>query len=270
MLKIEHISDPEQLKQVALILQKENERLHKRLDEQSRELAKLKGQDGDKQLALEIEKLQSQMSKLQKMMFGASSERRRGGESGEDCDGPDKNKKVKTGHGPTEQPELPHIEETHELDEDEQVCELCGGSLEEWEGQEEETEEVTVVQRVFLLKTHKQKKYRCTCGGCIKVAPKPPRLIDGGRYSTEFAVEVATEKYLEHMPLERQVRKMRREGLRVTSQTLWDQLWALAEVLRPAYDGLLPYIFTFSVICADECWGRPKAPPLGRSKRPPL
>ena len=57
MLKIEHISDPEQLKQVALILQKENERLHKRLDEQARELAKLKGQDGDKQLALEIEKL---------------------------------------------------------------------------------------------------------------------------------------------------------------------------------------------------------------------
>jgi transposase len=54
------------------------------------------------------------------------------------------------------------------------------------------------------------------------------------------------------MPLERQVRKMRREGLKVKSQTLWDQLWALAAALRPAYDKLLPYILTFRVICADE------------------
>jgi len=248
VLHIETITDVDHLKQIAVLLQGENDRLHKRLDEQTRELAKLKGQDGDRQLELEIQQLQARMSKLQQMLFGASSERRKGdgGKSGE------QEKQPQTGHGPTEQPELPRVEQVHELAEDERVCQLCGGALEEWAGQEETSEEVSVVQRVFFVATHKQKKYRCQCGGHIKVAAKPPRLIDGGRYSTEFAVEVAVDKYLDHLPLERQARKMKREGLRVTSQTLWDQIWALAVVLRPVYDKLLPYILTFRVICADE------------------
>ena len=250
MLNIKNISDPEKLKQIALLLQKENDRIHIRLEEQTRELARLKGQDGDRQLELEIKKLQRQMSKLQKMMFGASSEKRKGDDS-EECAGKEEKQK-QTGHGPKEQPELLRIAETHELSEEERVCELCGGVLEEWEGQVEETEEVSVIERVFIIKEHKQKKYRCKCGGCVKTAKKPPRVIDGGRYSTEFAVEVAVEKYLDHMPLERQSRKMKREGLDVCSQTLWDQIWALSQVLKPSYDALLPYIFSFSVICADE------------------
>lgn len=35
------------------------------------------------------------------------------------------------------------------------------------------------------------------------------RLVPGGRYSPEFAVHVAVEKYLVHMPLDRQRRSMR-------------------------------------------------------------
>lgn len=251
MLRIENIKDANQLKQVALLLQGENARLHKRLAEMTSELARLKGQDGDKQLSFEIDKLQSQMNKLQRMLFGPSSEKRRGDEA---KGGADENgeKEARTGHGPKEQPNLPHVEETHDLDEGDKYCDVCGGLLEEWVGQEEETEEISVVERVFIIKKHKQKKYRCKCGECIKTAKKPPRLVEGGRYSTEFAVEVAIEKYLDHMPLERQSRKMRREGLEVGSQTLWDQIWALAELLRPNHEKLLPYIRSFSVICADE------------------
>lgn len=250
MLRIENISDADQLKQIASLLQKENDRLHKRLEEQTRELARLKGHDGDRQLELENNKLQSQMSKLQKMLFGASSEKRKDDKTSSSS-GSDE-KKQQTGHGHSEQPELPRVSETHDLDDADKVCDLCGGVLVEWEGQEEETEEISVMERVFLIKEHKQKKYRCMCGGCIKTAEKPPRVVEGGRYSTEFAVEVGVDKYLDHMPLERQVRKMKREGLRVSSQTLWDQIWALAQVLRPVYEALLPYIFSFHVICADE------------------
>ena len=54
---------------------------------------------------------------------------------------------------------------------------------------------------------------RCQCNGAVVTAPMPPRLIPGGRYALEFAVDVAVAKYLDHMPLERQVRIMRREGL---------------------------------------------------------
>lgn len=251
MLRIENISDADQLKQIAKLLQGENDRLHKRLDDLVRENAKLKGQDGDKQLELEIRKLEAQMSKLQQMMFGASSERRKGDGTDKD-DGKSDEKKPQTGHGPTEQPELPVGVVEYHVPYADRECPLCGGTLEEWKGQDEESEEITVVRRVFVLNVIKQKKYRCKCGGCIREGKKPPRLVDGGRYSTEFAVEVAVEKYLDHMPLERQVRKMRREGLKVTSQTLWDQLWFLSRALLPVYEKLLPYIFGFAVICADE------------------
>jgi transposase len=60
----------------------------------------------------------------------------------------------------------------------------------------------------------------------------------GARYSPAFAIEVAVSKYADHLPLERQVRIMRREGLMVDSQTLWDQLATVAEVLRPTYEAL--------------------------------
>jgi transposase len=51
----------------------------------------------------------------------------------------------------------------------------------------------------------------------------------------EFAVEVALQKYAYHLPLERQVRMMRHEGLLCDSQTLWDQLEALGRLLLPTY-----------------------------------
>ena len=45
---------------------------------------------------------------------------------------------------------------------------------------------------------------------------------------------------------------MKREGLSIHSQTVWDQLWALSQVLKPSYEALLPFVFSFPVICADE------------------
>ena len=83
-----------------------------------------------------------------------------------------------------------------------------------------------------MVVRHKRKKYRCSCGGCVETAPGPDKLIPGGRYSIDFAVSVAIAKYTDHLPLERQVRIMKRQGLVVDSQTLWDQLNAVARHLH--------------------------------------
>jgi len=63
------------------------------------------------------------------------------------------------------------------------------------EGCYEEAEEVDVVERRFVLRRHKRQKYRCDCGGCVETALGPPKLQPGGRYSVDFAVEVAVAKY---------------------------------------------------------------------------
>jgi transposase len=59
-------------------------------------------------------------------------------------------------------------------------------------------------------------------------------------------------KYGDHMPLERQARGMKRDGLLIDSQTLWDQLNALAKHLEPAWERLKSYVLTQPVIGADE------------------
>jgi transposase len=64
------------------------------------------------------------------------------------------------------------------------------------------------------------------------------KLVEGGRYSLEFAIEVAVQKYLDHLPQERQVRIMQRQGLQIDSQTLWDQLAALWRLLLPSFEAL--------------------------------
>jgi transposase len=99
----------------------------------------------------------------------------------------------------------------------------------------------------------------------VVTSPGPVQLTPGGRYAPEFAVGVAVAKYADHLPLERQVRMMAREGLVVDSQTLWDQLNALARHLEPTYDALGQRALTASVINVDETRWRI----MGRRNRRP-
>ena len=165
--------------------------------------------------------------------------------------------KEQTGHGPREQKQLELVEVSHELDAADAQCPKCGGGLDAWAGQFEESEEVDVVTRKFVIKKHKRQKYRCACCAHIETALGPTKLQQGGRYSVAFAVDVAIAKHADHLPLERQVKMMARDGLRIDSQTLWDQLERLAHVLEPTYAALAQHAKKHGVLGADETvWWR--------------
>jgi transposase len=120
------------------------------------------------------------------------------------------------------------------------------------QGQYEEYDEIDVVPLRFVIKRHKRKKYACRCGSCIETALGPDKLTPGGRYSVSFAIYVAVSKYCDHLPLERQVRMMAREGLVVTSQTLWDQIEQLAWLVESVMPRLRSYVLGHPVVGADE------------------
>ena len=63
---------------------------------------------------------------------------------------------------------------------------------------------------------------------------------------------MAVAKYLDHLPLARQVRQMARLGLTIDTQTLWDQLLALSHHLTPTYEALVAHVRTAPVLGADE------------------
>ncbi len=223
--------------------------------------------DRAQQLALEFElkAVQRRLNDLNHDRFGDSSERRGRPEGA--TPKTTKNPKKQTGHGPTPQPDLQVQPQLHLLDEPDQICPHCNPPrpLDPWRGQTVDAEEITVIERTFRINLHQRQVYKCDGCGHIDVAIGPDRLITGGRYSPEFAATVAADKYADALPLTRQVRRMKEQGLRVTSQTLWDQICALYVLLLPVYLLLQEKILQSEVVFADETSWRLMG--KGRSKR---
>ena len=235
----------ERLREVAQVLMAENDRLHRRLQALVEELGKATGEDAER-LQLELDLIREQLHDRNQMLFGRSSEKRSHAQNDEAPAKPQR------GHGPKPQPELPIIEEVFELDEADLACPKCGGELGEMKGQFEESDVVDVVERSFRIVREKRQKYSCSCGECVETALGSNKPIAGGRYSLGFGVTVARDKYEDHNPLTRQARQMKRSGLEVTSQTLWDQLQGLSRHLKPSHEALRDYVLENAVVGMDE------------------
>jgi transposase len=242
--------DPDILRQLALLQERELELLHKKLSELCAEIDRLKGV-GTGELELQLKQIEKTLNEARGDGSNKepSTQKRRRSDT--------KKLGPKRGHGPTKQTELEVVETIYELDKADEICPACGGKLKPWEGQFEESELVDVIERRYILRKVKRQKYVCQCGSCVDTAEGPERLVSGGRYSLDFAVAVAISKYIDHLPLERQVRQMARLGLEVTSQTLWDQLWRLASLLQPNHEALLQHVLAQPVIGLDQT-GWPK------------
>jgi transposase len=196
--------------------------------------------------------LKEELEAMRRSMFGISSERRPKNDGNGDQKKDTGKGKPKSGHGPRSQPDLPIEKVVHTLAEDDRTCSFCGGELKEMGAQVQESEEITVISLEYKILHHHRQKYRCGCNAQIVTAPAPVKLMPGGRYSIDFAAHVAEDKYLDHMPLERQVRAMARAGLIIDSQTLWDQIEKLAQHLQPTYEALCKQALKAGVIYADE------------------
>lgn len=246
-MTLDDVEDIETLRRAAKILEAEVQTLSKLVLSLKRELHEAKhGKPEQLKLSLQIQELEDQLARRNKLLFGDSSEKRGSNQpkkSGE---------KKQPGHGRREQPALETVEQVHVENVEDETCELCGGHLDAAAGFFEESEEIDIIERRFVLKKHRRQKYKCECGSCIRTAKGPLKLFDGARYSVGFAVHVAMAKYADHLPLERQVRGMKRDGLLIDSQTLWDQINSLAGHLTPAYERLRQHVLLQPVIGVDE------------------
>lgn len=241
--------DIEQLRRIALTQQQQIDHLLRVLQAKSEELQALKGDPAELQQTLKlVEALREQHRQALENAAAAENLAEK------------KLRKPREDFGPTEQPKLLHEERVFELDEPDLVCPSCGDKLCPMVGQFEESELVDVVDVSYRVVQVKQQKYRCRCGGVVETAPGPERTVRGGRYSLDFGIKVAIDKYLDHLPLARQERILHRHGLEVTSQTLWDQVDALARRLKPTSDALLAHALAQPVIGLDQTsWPRLEA-----------
>jgi transposase len=234
-------TDIEHLRRVALAQQVQIEQLLRVLKSKCEELEALKGNPEELQQTLAlIETLTRKKTAAEQAATGSSTQ-------GDKAD-----RKKREQFGPREQPNLLQVDAVFKLDTADRVCPSCGGALHPMAGQFEESEMIDFVEISYRVVKVKQQKYVCRCGGCVETAPGPERATRGGRYSLAFAIKVALDKYLDHIPLARQERILRRHGVEVTTQTLWDQLSALGHRLASTDAALFAHALGQPVIGLDQ------------------
>jgi len=239
-------SDVALLRQKAAVLESENDRMSKKLALLLRENLALRG--------MSPEAIEQNLPGLLEQVTAPPSKpgvTRAGNEGRPRDDSQDTKKKPQTGHGPTPQPNLEIQSEFFDLDEPDRVCPTCSDPLERWEDGDDESEIIESVQRKWVVKKCRLAKYRCRQGCTIVTADGPLKLIKGGRYGLDVAVDAAIAKFDDSVPLQRQVKMARREGIRLTTQTLWDQILALAMVLGPLCERIKREVLEAPVIGVD-------------------
>jgi transposase len=240
-------TDVEQLRRIALAQQVQIEQLLRVLASKCRELETLKGDPAELQQTLALLETLTKKAQAAKAEADAAGSPRKASSE----------RKPRTKFGPSEQPDLAKEPELFELEDADRICPQCGGELNPMKGQFETSEMIDVIEVRYRLVQVQQQKYVCRCGGCVETAPGPERATAGSRYSLRFAIRVAIDKYLDHIPLARQERILRRHGVEITTQTLWGLLLALARRLEANDRALLERALADPVIGLDQTsWKR--------------
>jgi transposase len=110
-------------------------------------------------------------------------------------------------------------------------------------------EQVIHAQAKYRLK----REYNRSGKEIIITAPGPVKIRAGSKYSVDFAINVALDKYGFHLPLERQRRKMEEAGLEIDVKTLYGLCEAVAEHCQSVEKRIRQDIFNeFSAVHVDE------------------
>jgi transposase len=242
---LEQEQDVEHLRRIALAQHLQIEQLVAALARKCKELESFKGSKDELQQTLAL--INTLLQEKQKLDDDIAAKKKK------------TSSKPRAKTGQTEQTQLPVVDKLCAFDDDDpdKICDACGGEMHVMVGQFEESELIDVIEVEYRVLKVKRQKYACRCGGCIKTAPGPERAVDGGRYSLDVAIKIIIDKYLYHLPLARQSRIMAQHGLVVTPQTLWDQLYAIAQRLKITVGALMKHVMAQPVIGLDQTgWPR--------------
>ncbi|MGB0454670.1 MAG: IS66 family transposase [Bacteriovoracaceae bacterium] len=186
------------------------------------------------------EKLAEELFLIKKRIFDSKQEKKANKARNQK-----KRKKGKLPHNQSKYQNLDEVEidleqkvALHKLDD--LVCSKCGSDqIFEMNDCFEESSEFEVVERRYILKRHKRQKYSCKACHSIITAPGGVKLTPGGEFSIQIATQITSDKFEDHLPLERQRKQMKRAGVNVEVKTLfgltehlYNRLFSLNEMIR--------------------------------------
>lgn len=237
-------TSPEVLRALSAMLVEENDRLHKVIDQIEKEKA------AREQARLNIEE---EVKILRRKIFGRSEDKREGAQeesrkkSQEDAElfskaafpAPEEPKSQKEKQKNVSERKIEHGLSEADLKKESESRGLENPSADQWEevpGAFDTVTTIQIIERSYEKQVHQKKKYRLKDEfnpdvhekDVIVTAPGPASLLPGMNYSTETVASVVADKYVSHIPLDRQTRMMASVGLPGMRTSTLSRLCALA------------------------------------------
>jgi transposase len=145
-------------------------------------------------------------------------------------------------------PELPRTEHRH--DPEDTTC-RCGCAMKRIG--EDVSEKLDYAPGVFTVQRHVRGKWACSSCETLVQAPVAPHVIDKGIPTCGLLAHVMIAKFIDHLPLYRQEKKIfGRAGLAIPQSTLADWVGTCGVQLQALVDALREELLTHRILHADE------------------
>jgi len=150
-------------------------------------------------------------------------------------------------HGRTQRPDLPVVEEHHELHD--KCCDRCGLQYKPLKG-DEESRVVEIAVNAYVRKILRKRAIKgCSCPPTpecpkIAVAPPPPKIIPKSSYGISIWVHIIVSKFLYGQPLSRTLRELSNYGSPIAAGTLTDSLKKISALFTPLQDAFYKHQMT--------------------------
>lgn len=173
----------------------------------------------------------------------------------------DKGKRSRKGRHPGPGAAPPHIERVEVLNPvpaAQRICTLCGAEM-TTVGQSR-CEVLNVIPAKVFVEVRLDERVACPKDDTIVSAPTPPAIVERGKLGDEMIVESLCDKYLEHMPIERQCTRFARYGVDVAPAKLGRGVSAAIDLLAPVAR-LIEEQTPGARTARHRCHGDPRARP---------
>lgn len=117
---------------------------------------------------------------------------------------------------------------------------------------EEVTEELHIKPGHLFVKKYVRSKYAKPNNEGVITASLPPRPIDKCMAGASLLATIIVDKYVDHLPLYRQMQRFERNGMHIPSSTITDWTRQSAQLLVPLADVLRKEIITSQYLMVDE------------------
>ena len=192
-------------------------------------------------LKQEVAAQQAQIRDLTHRLYGKKSEK---GAGKKPPQAPSRRRRgqqqARPGHGRTARPQLPVVEEVHDVAAEHQQCPVCGEPYGEFPGTADS--EIVEVHVQAHMRRIKRKRYHkgCQCPGVPGMITAPPaaRLLPKTPLGVSVWTAVLLDKYLYARPTHRLCEEFRQLGFPIAQGTLTDGLRRLAPLFAPVMEAL--------------------------------